>query len=143
MAALGLIAVAVGSFLPWVRSGTVLRSSFETAGVLDRIGPNDVALLDVALTGWIAVPLVCVTCLGLLAVGMIRTGAGFAVIVSLLAGTVGAATYVLGSGGSGAVSIVATGPLTTCLGGVVALGGSLGALFVRRVRPTASHGIAA
>lgn len=143
IAALGLLAVAAGSFLPWVRSGTVLRSSFETAGVLDRLGPSDVPLLDAALTGWIAVPLVCVICLGLFAVGMTRTGAGIAIIVSLLAGTVGAATYVLGSGGSGAVSVVATGPLTTCLGGVVALGGSLGALFARRVRPTASHGTAA
>ncbi|MGH3434827.1 MAG: hypothetical protein ACRDQB_18540 [Thermocrispum sp.] len=142
-AALGLVVVAVGSFLPWVSSGAALRSSFETAGVLERLGPSDQPLLDAALTGWIAIPLVCVICLGLYTVGMTRTGAGIATIVSLLAGTVGAATYVIGNGGSGAVSVVATGPLTTCLGGVVALGGSLGALVARRVRPTASHGTAA
>lgn len=137
IAALGLVAVIVGSFLPWVRSGAALRSSFEVAGIIDRLGPADVPLLDAALTVWIAVPLVCVVGIGLLAVGMSRTGAGFATIVALLAGTVGAATYVLGSGGSGAVSVVAAGPLITCVGGVVAVAGSLGVFFGRRVRPAA------
>lgn len=141
IAALGLLAVVVGSFLPWVRSGEVLRSSFEVTGLVGRFGPRDIVLLEVALTAWIAVPLVCVVCLGLYAVGLVRTGAGITTIVALLAGTVGAATYVVGSGGSGAVSVVAAGPITTCLGGVVALAGCMGALITgRRVQPTASRG---
>lgn len=131
----GLAAVAVGGFLPWVRSGGVTRSSFEAAGVLDRLGPRDVPALDVALAGWIAIPLVCVICLGLFVIGLTRTAAAFGLIVSLLAGTVGAAMYVLAPSGSGAVGVATTGPLTTCLGGVVALGGCLGALFGRRARP--------
>lgn len=136
-AIIGLAAVAVGGFLPWVRSGTALRSSFEAAGVVDRLGPGDLPLLDAALTAWIAVPLVCVVGIGLFVIGTWRTAAGFAIIVSLLAGTVAAATYVVGSGGSGAVSVIGTGPLTTCIGSVVALAGSVGALFGRRVQPAA------
>lgn len=143
IAMVGLVAVVVGSFLPWVRSGVSERSSFEAAGVIDRFGPRDVPLLDVALTAWIAVPLVCVIAIGLYAVGLLRTAAAFASIVGLLAGTVGAATYVQGGGGSGAFGVIAAGPLTTCCGGVVALAGSLGALLFSRVRPTANRGSAA
>ena len=34
----GLVLVIVGSFLPWVISGTVKRSSYEIIGVIDRLG---------------------------------------------------------------------------------------------------------
>lgn len=131
----GLAVVAIGGFLPWVRSGAATRSSFEAAGVLDRLGPDDVPLLDVVLAGWIAIPLVCVITVGLFVTGLTRTAAAFGLIVALLAGTAGLVLTVSGPGGSSAVSVATTGPLTTCLGGVLALGGCLGALFGRRVRP--------
>lgn len=128
IAIFGLVAVAVGGFLPWVRLGTAERNVFESGGLYERFPIGDVQLLHVLFTAWIAVPLVCVVCVGLYLVGLVRTGAGLTIFVALLAGTVGAATYVLDSGGSGSLSVVGTGPLTTCFGGVVALAGSLGAL---------------
>jgi hypothetical protein len=135
----GLLAVGIGGFLPWLRSGAVLRSSFEAAGVAGRLGPWDAPLLDVALAGWIAIPLLCAICIAVYVIGLIRTAAGFAVIVSFLAGTVALAAYVLGSGGSGVVTVVAAGPLTTSFGAAVALVGSVAALLARRSAARPAH----
>ncbi|MFO7193656.1 hypothetical protein [Thermocrispum agreste] len=128
----GLLAVGIGGFLPWVRSGLVVRSSFEIAGIAERLGSRAYPILDVMFACWVAIPLVCVICVGLFTLGLLRSAAASAIIVSLLAGTVALATYVLGSGGSGAVAVVGTGPLTTCIGAAVALAGSVGALLGRR-----------
>lgn len=131
--------IILGSFLPWVRSGTVQRDSFEVAGVVDRLGPDDIMLLDVALSAWIVIPLLCIVCVVLYVLGLPRTSAGFAAIVSAAAGTIGLTTYVIGHDGPEIASAVAAGPLTTFVGGVVAMTGSVGTVVGRRDRPTAAE----
>lgn len=130
----GLLLIVVGSFLPWIRSGSALRDSFEIAGVLDRLGPQDDPALTFALSVWIAVPLACVLTIGLYVAGLARMSAVCAIIVSAVAGTVGLATYVVVGDGPGLVTSVPAGPMTTCLGGVIALFGALGILLGLRAR---------
>lgn len=130
----GLLIIVIGSFLPWIKSGAVQRDSFEIVGVIDRLGPQDNAILAFALSGWIAVPPACVLAIGLYVLGLARTAAACAITVSVVAGTVGLAIYVVGGDGFGLVTSVPAGPLTTCLGGMIALSGSLGILLRLRTR---------
>lgn len=130
----GLLLIVVGSFLPWIGSGSALRDSFEIAGVLDRLGPQDDPALTFALSVWIAVPLICVLTIGFYVAGLARTSAVCAIIISAVAGTVGLATYVVVGDGPGLVTSVPAGPMTTCLGGVIALFGALGILLGLRAR---------
>ncbi len=133
--AVGLAVVCVGAFLPWLRSGAATKSSFELAGVLDRLGPADGPWLTAALTMWIMIPLVSVTSIALAVLGYLRTSGTIATIVAFLAGTVAVATYVVGSGDDSAISTVPAGPLTTCAGGSITILGALGVVLTDRRTP--------
>lgn len=133
-AAAGLLALVVGLFLPWFRSGAVLRDSFESVGVIRGLG-------FLRGTGWAWLPAVwfglvpAVTlCVAAYALGMRRVSATLCLVVTIISGTVaGVATVGQGSGDS-ALGIAATGPTTTVVGAAVALVGALGVLVGGRGR---------
>ncbi|WP_016700760.1 hypothetical protein [Actinoalloteichus spitiensis] len=129
----GLVVAVVGTFLPWLRSGTTYRDSHQTVGVLRRFGLVEGTPVEYLLPGWpLLVPLAAVSLLLHLA-GSRRTGAALGVVFSLLAGTAGTFASVQGFTSAGLITVTALGPVTTALGAVVVLVGSLGALVVPRM----------
>lgn len=138
--AAGLLTSGVGGFLPWVRSGTVSRDSFELAGVLDRHGQEVNALLSVVLSVWIVVPLGCALCIAAYLLGRPRPAAVLSIMISLIAGTVGVLADVVGDGVSGTVVAVSAGPVTTAAGSGIALLGALGILLATWRRPPSATG---
>ncbi|AUS80578.1 hypothetical protein C1701_22075 [Actinoalloteichus sp. AHMU CJ021] len=128
----GLVVAVVGTFLPWLRSGSTYRDSHQTVGVLRRFGLVEGTPVEYLLPGWpMLVPLAAAILLLHLA-GWSRTGAALGVVFSLLAGTVGVIASVQGITSAGLITVMALGPVTTALGAVVVLIGSLGALVVHR-----------
>lgn len=118
LAALGLVLLAVGTFLPWLRSGTVDRNSYATGGALRRLVTPD-GLVSGALTVWPFLSLACAAALALLLLG--RSGYGLLLggLAAAAAGTVAAVTLTVG--GAGVVHPAALGPAVTALGSVLVL----------------------
>ena len=57
--AAGLVLALVGSFLPWVVSGQVRRSSYAITGMIDRLGVAGDGLLGTLVSGWPLIGLLC------------------------------------------------------------------------------------
>ncbi len=51
-AAAGLVLALIGSFLPWVVSGQVRRSSYAVTGMIDRLGIAGDGVLGSLVAGW-------------------------------------------------------------------------------------------
>jgi len=54
----GLVLALVGSFLPWVVSGQVRRSSYAVTGMIDRLGIAD-GVVGSLVAGWPLIGLLC------------------------------------------------------------------------------------
>lgn len=122
--ALGLLVGVVGAFLPWFRSGTVERNSFQAVGVVDQFSLLDNGFAVAALRAWLGLPLLAAVVLGLYALRWFRSGALLTLAVSLVAGTIAVLAAVEGgeaAGARGLVGISSTGPVTTATGMGVAL----------------------
>ena len=57
-AAAGLVLALIGSFLPWVVSGQVRRSSYAVTGMIDRLGIAD-GVVGSLVAGWPLIGLLC------------------------------------------------------------------------------------
>jgi hypothetical protein len=138
--ALGLVTLAVGTFLPWVRSGSVLRDSYESIAVIRTIKVLDGSPLALVLDAWVVLIPVSTLCVVTYAAGFRRSAATVSGIVAIISGTVaGAATVV--SGGEGVrLGISSTGPTTTLIGAVLALAGVVGVFAGRRGKATDKAG---
>jgi len=60
LVAAGSLAALAGSFMPWLTSGSVDRSSYDLLDLLDRLGFASGGAMDIALTIWPVVPLLLV-----------------------------------------------------------------------------------
>src|SRR5580765_4188573 len=58
-AAAGLVLALVGSFLPWVVSGQVRRSSYAVTGMIDRLEVAGDGLLGTLVSRWPLIGLLC------------------------------------------------------------------------------------
>ena len=56
MAGVGALAVIIGTFLPWVRSGTRRRSSYEIFSLVERLGFSPSSVVGWGLRLWPVVP---------------------------------------------------------------------------------------
>ncbi len=61
-AAFGAVVALVGTFLPWLASGAVDRSSYELLDIVERLGFSPDGLVGLALTIWPLAPLGLVLC---------------------------------------------------------------------------------
>lgn len=135
LAAVGLVLIAVGTFLPWFRSGAVLRNSYDTIGIARTLRLDEGSPLEAALDAWtMIIPLITV-CIVTYAFGFRRTAATISAIVAIVCGTVGGLAAVQG-GSETPVSIAGTGPTVTLIGGALALLGVIGVFAGRRARVT-------
>ncbi len=56
MAGVGALATIIGTFMPWVRSGTRRRSSYEIFSLVERLGFSPSSLIGWGLRLWPVVP---------------------------------------------------------------------------------------
>lgn len=140
LTALGLATVAVGTFLPWVRSGAVERDSYQSIAVIRTIKVLDGSPLSLILDAWtLIIPMVTV-CIVLYALGFRRTAATISSIVAIISGTISGAATVVGGGEEVRLGIAGIGPPTTLVGAVLALVGVVGIFAGRRRSATEDAG---
>jgi hypothetical protein len=118
--AVGLIAVVVGTFLPWLRTGRTTRNSFWAAGLINRLlAPPGIAGL--LLSAWPMIVLACAVAIALAALGVRRTASALAALTALSAGAVAVTTLLLPSRSYAAVA--ESGPGVTGGGACLVLAG--------------------
>ena len=115
---LGLVTLTVGTFLPWLRSGQVLRNSYQTDGAIRQLLQPDEPIRT-ALAAWPAVSLACAAAVALYSVSMRRSALALAVVTALVAAAV--ATAALAAGAVQSVRAETSGPTVTLIGAVVVL----------------------
>src|SRR5262245_55306687 len=72
---IGLVLVAIGSFLPWVRSGAVLRNSYQSISVIRTIGVIRDSPLNLVIDAWTMIVPVITLCVAAYAFGFRRSAA--------------------------------------------------------------------
>ena len=136
----GLVLVAVGTFLPWFRSGLVLRDSYESISLIRTIGILRDSPLRFALDAWTMIVPVVTLCVATYAFGLRRTGATMAAVVAIICGTIGAIATVESGTDEASLGIASTGPMVTLIGGALALLGVVGVFTGRRFRTSTTAG---
>lgn len=130
--AVGLVTLVTGMFLPWFRSGAVLRDSFQMVGVIQTLGFLRGDVLELLLYVWFG--LVPIVTLGVVAYtfGLYRTGATICVLLAIFTGTISGVATVESGGEESSLGIAGTGPTVTLIGSLVALIGAVGIFVSRR-----------
>lgn len=124
----GLAVVLVGTFLPWVHSGEVARSSYEVAGSAGRLGLFETDRERLVELAWYLLPVSVGLVLLAMAFHRRRLAALLTGLVALLAG--GGALVVLGSS-----LRVGVGPAVVLAGGAVAVTGAVASWWPASVDP--------
>jgi hypothetical protein len=122
-----LAGLVVGSFLPWLRSGTARRNSYATAGVLQRVLDLRGAA-KVALNLWPFLAICCAVAVALVALGARRGGAVLGLLCAAAAGLVSARALAVEQRLN--VAVAHTGPVVTLLFSLAALACFAGILAV-------------
>ena len=119
----GLVLVVAGSFLPWVISGTVRRSSYAIVGVTDRLGIGRDGAIGLLIALW---PLVGVLCMAPVVAGCVRwwrTAGAIAVLVGVASGLLSFGILLVAVGRVGlSVRLDPIGPAVMAAGSVVLVG---------------------
>lgn len=140
LTAAGLVTLAVGTFLPWVRSGEVLRDSYESIAVIRTIKVLDGSALSLVLDAWTLLIPVSTLCVVAYAVGLRRSAATISAMIAIISGTVSGAATVVGGGEEVRLGISSAGPTTTLVGAVLTLAGAVGIFAGRRGRANENAG---
>ncbi|GGP67375.1 hypothetical protein [Saccharothrix coeruleofusca] len=127
LAAVGLVTAVVGAFLPWLRSGTVSRSSYQVLAFRGFAGLDDTSG-EVIRAIWVAVIPLAVCSVLLWALHLHRIAAIFVLLFGTMTGTVAALAAVQGGNEGALVGISLIGPVTTLGGAVLAVAGAITAL---------------
>ena len=122
MAGAGALAMIIGTFLPWVRSGTVRRSSYEIFPLVERLGFSPSSVVGWGLRLWPVVPFL-VTLAVTLAWFPRRWVTDAAALVAVL--YVGAVAAAVESAPSTSMVSIGFGPDVTLVGAVLLAGGAL------------------
>lgn len=132
VAGVGLLVAVAGMFLPWLRSGAVLRDSFQLVGLIRTLGFLRGDVLDLLLRAWFAaIPAIT---LGVVAyaLGARRAGATICLVATIFIGTIAGGATVESDGGDSSLGIAGTGPAVTLIGSALAVLGAVGVLMGRR-----------
>jgi len=140
VAVVGLLLVCIGTFLPWVRSGMVLRDSYESIGVMRNIDLLDGGPLELVLTAWTTIVPIVTLCVLVYIVGFRRAAAALSLIVAIFCGTIAGIAAVVGGGEEVHLGIDSSGPYVTFLGSVLTLLGSVGVVIGQRTSAAESSG---
>ncbi len=137
LAGAGLITAVIGTFLPWLVSGGVLRNSYAIAGIVHRLGLVENPVGAAILSSWPLFPPVATVAFVAGILAWWRTAAVITAVFGLPAALIGAGALVVaggGGGGSAGIGVAYSGPLTTLVGGGSALAGATVVLIGSRRR---------
>lgn len=137
---LGFATAAVGMFLPWLRSGTVLRDSFELAGVIQSLGFLRGDALELLLYAWYGLIPVITLSIAAYALGARRVAATFGLASAIILGTIAGGARVEAGSGAGLVGITAIGPTVSLIGAALAVTAALVTLVGERGRTRENAG---
>jgi hypothetical protein len=140
LTAVGLVAVAVGTFLPWVRSGSVLRDSYQSIAVIRTFKVLDGNPLALVIDAWTLMIPVMTLCFVVYALGFRRSSATISAVIAIVSGTISGAATVLGGGEEVRLGIASIGPTTTLVGAVLTIAGVVAIFAGRRGRATEDAG---
>lgn len=127
---IGLVTAVVGTFLPWLRSGTVTRTSYEVLALRGFAGLNGVSG-EVVRGVWVALIPLAVCCVVLWVVRFPRIAAWLALVFGTIAGTVAALAAVQGGNEAALVGISPIGPVATLGGAVLGVAGAITVLTAK------------
>ncbi|WP_433273060.1 hypothetical protein ACQPZF_18045 [Actinosynnema sp. CS-041913] len=126
----GLITAVAGTFLPWLRSGTVTRDSYEVLalrGFAGLDGPSGEVIRGV----WVGITPLAVCCVVLWLMRFHRFASFLALLFGTIAGTVAALAAVQGGNEGALVGISLTGPVVTLGGAVLGVAGAITVLTAK------------
>jgi hypothetical protein len=131
-AGVGVVLIVTGTFLPWFRSGSTLRDSYQAIGLIRFYRLLDGSPVDLLLTVWVGLTPAITLCVVGYALGLRRTAAGISGVLAVLTGTVAAVAIVQVHDGGGLLGVAGTGPVVTLTGSVLVLIGAIGVFATRR-----------
>ena len=140
LTAAGLATVAVGTFLPWVRSGSVLRDSYQSIAVIRTFKVLDGNPLALVIDAWTLIIPAMTLCVVTYALGFRRSSATICALIAIVSGTVSGAATVLGGGEDVRLGIASIGPTTTSVGALLTIAGVVGIFAGRRGPATEDAG---
>jgi hypothetical protein len=118
----GAAVAAVGTFLPWLRSGTRRRNSYEIFSLIERLGISQSSIVGWGLRLWPVVPLLLVLAVTLEWFPRKWLTAGAVVVAVVYPGGVAAAVE---RAPSTSLIAVEYGPLVTLIGTVILTAGAV------------------
>jgi hypothetical protein len=137
MAAVGVVVALTGTFLPWLRSGLVMRDSYHAAAVLHVLVGGAAGGL---LTAWPVVLPAWALCVALHALGLRRVSAVLGCLFGVVTAAVAVAVLARGAQPDALIGPVTSGPSVTLVGAVLALVGATGVVAGSGDRGTATGG---
>jgi hypothetical protein len=119
LAAAGLVLGVVGSFLPWVVSGQVRRSSYAVTGMVDRLGIAGDGVLGFLVAGWPLIGLLCATPVVAALLRRWAVAGTLCVLLGIAMTAVSLALLAVSGSGAIGVQVDPIGPSVTSAGGML------------------------
>jgi hypothetical protein len=132
VATAGLTVLVIGTFLPWLRSGTVLRDSYQSAGALRGLVGGLNAQAGAVLGAWPVVIPCCAACVAGYALGLRRSAAVAGLVISLIVGTAAGVVAVQPDATDSVVGPAHTGPVVTLVGATIMVAGAISVVICPR-----------
>ncbi|HEX3779091.1 MAG TPA: hypothetical protein VHX38_05460 [Pseudonocardiaceae bacterium] len=139
LTALGLLVLLAGTFLPWLRSGSVSRDSYQSVSALRGLPSPPTGAENALLYSWLAVIPLCAICIALYALNLRRPSAVVACLASLLV-VVASIIAMTRPDASGSVGFSPIGPTVTLAGAALALIGGIIVIREPRAREVSTSG---
>lgn len=126
----GVAILIGGTFLPWVYSGRVAKSSYSITGSLER-HLNLPSWGAAIVSGWPLLGPICAGLVVIFALGLRRTAALLSLLLLVVVLLLSTGLLIVGSRAAGPITIATLGPAVTLAGAAVASVGA-GRLGFRR-----------
>lgn len=131
IAAVGLVTTIVGTFLPWLKSGSTTRDSYEVLSLRDLAGLDGVSG-TVVTSVWVGLTPLAMVTIALYVVRFPRFAGCIGILFGTIGGTVALVATVQGDNKGALVGISTSGPVTTLAGAVLTIVGAITVLTSTR-----------
>lgn len=136
----GLTVVAIATFLPWFKSGTVLRDSYETISIARTLKIFEGTPLVPIMGAWTMIIPVITLSVIVYTLGFRRVAATIAGILAIFCGTIVQLLPVRSGSDDAQLGVASAGPTVMMIGAGLVLLGGVGIFVGQRVRVSKSTG---